>query len=63
MAAMTRRSTLRRLQGADRAELALLEQAQELDLQSRRKVADLVEEGGPAVGRLDQPLLVSRQRR
>ena len=46
------------LQCAHRAELALLEQAQQLHLHFQRQVADFVEEGGAAVGQLDQALFV-----
>ncbi len=42
---------------ADALELARLEEVEELRLQARRDVPDLVEEGGSARGRLDPPLL------
>src|SRR3954468_10341963 len=47
-----------RLRGPDRAELAFLHQAEELDLHIQRKVADLVEECRSAVRGFDKPLFV-----
>ena len=47
-----------RLDGADRQELALLEDAQELRLRLDRHGADLVEEDRPPVGGLEESLLV-----
>ena len=44
-----------RLGRADRAHLHLLEDTQELDLQSRRKLGDLVEEDRPLVGASEEP--------
>ena len=44
--------------GADRAHRALLDRAQQLDLHRQRQLADLVEEQGAAVGRLEQAFLV-----
>jgi hypothetical protein len=49
---------LDRLGAADRRERALLQHPQQLDLQRRRHVADLVEEEGAAVGDLEQPGLI-----
>ena len=60
------------LAAADAAEIPLLERAQELGLQERRHLPDLVEEDGPAVGQLERaqpgcdraregPLLVAEQ--
>ena len=46
-----------RLRRADRPHLALLQHAQELDLQRHRHVADLVQEQRAAVGRLEQALV------
>jgi hypothetical protein len=43
---------------ADAPHLALLQHAEELRLQLERELADLVEEEGAAVGRLDQAVLV-----
>ncbi len=42
--------------GADRAKLAFLQNAQQLDLEGRRGVADLVEEQGPAMARWINPM-------
>src|SRR5581483_12072620 len=47
-----------RLGAADRADLAVLQDAQELRLEVGRHLADLVEEHRPAVRRLEQALLV-----
>src|SRR5438105_2689162 len=47
-----------RLGGADGTDLAALEGAQELDLEGRRHLADLVEQQRPARGLLEEPLLV-----
>src|SRR6202007_1259583 len=44
---------------ADALEGALLEEAQQLDLQCRGDLADLVEEDGAAVGRLEQPFALA----
>jgi hypothetical protein len=44
----------RRLVGADAADLAALERAQQLRLEVERQLADLVEKQRPAVGRLDR---------
>ena len=46
------------LQRANRAELLLLDETQQLDLHFERQVANLVEERGAAVGQLHQALLV-----
>ena len=46
-----------RLRRADRPHFALLQHAQQLDLQRQRHVADLVEEQRAAVGRLEQALV------
>src|SRR6185312_10976150 len=46
-----------RRQAADAQHLALLDDAQELDLDRQRQLADLVEEHGPAVGGLEQAAL------
>ena len=46
------------MQSADGAELAFLDEAEQLDLHFEREIADFVEEGGAAVGQLDQSLLV-----
>jgi hypothetical protein len=45
------------LLAADALELALLQHAQQLQLQGRRHVADLVEEQRPLVGELEAPEL------
>ena len=45
------------LLAADALELALLQHAQQLELQARRHVADLVEEQRPLVGQLEAPEL------
>src|SRR4030095_8411013 len=50
---------LARLLAADRAVLAVLEDAQELGLHGDRHVPDLVEEERPAVGHLVEALLVA----
>ena len=52
---MTRTSTVLRAGRADPLELAFLQHAQELDLDVRRQVADLVEEDRAAVGQLEAP--------
>ncbi len=44
--------------GADRADLPLLQRAQQLRLDGQRHLADLVEEQGAAVGQLEEPFLV-----
>ena len=59
MAAITRISTLRCCSDPTGAEFPLLEQAQQLDLHVERQIADLVEEGGAAVGQFDQPFFVA----
>src|SRR5678815_1811539 len=46
------------LRRADGPDLTALERAQELGLQARRHLADLVEQQRPAMGFLEQPLLV-----
>ena len=51
------------LVAADALERALLEDAQELDLDRRRDLADLVEEERAAVGLLEAPLAAARPRR
>ena len=48
---------LDRLLAADALELPLLQHAQQLELQRRRHVADLVEEQRPLVGQLEAPEL------
>ena len=58
MAAMMRTSTGSGFGGADRNHLALLQHAQQLHLERRRHLADLVEEEGAAAGRREEPLLV-----
>ena len=58
---MTRTSTRARRGVADGQDLALLQDAQQLDLHGRRHVADLVEEERAAVGDLEQPLLVGQR--
>ena len=45
--------------GADPLDLAVLEHAQQLHLDAERQLADLVEEDGAAVRRLEQPLAVA----
>ena len=52
---------LGRAAGADRPQLAFLEHAQQLHLQRRRGLADLVEEDRPAVGLLEEPLGVAHR--
>ena len=47
----------------DPLELAFLQDAQELDLDIRRQVADFVEEDGAAVGQLEASLPQARRRR
>jgi hypothetical protein len=54
---MTRTSTGIGLRRANGPHFALLQHAQQLDLQRERHVADLVQEDRPAVGRLEQPLV------
>ena len=56
VAARMRRSTLRVSGAADPAELALLEDPQELGLEIERQLAQLVEEHGAAVGQLEGAL-------
>ncbi len=63
VAATTRTSTCMRLGAADPLDLALLEHAQQLGLQARAHLADLVEEDGAAVGRLEAADLLARPRR
>ena len=46
---------------AERLELALLQHAQQLGLQRRRDLADLVEEDRAAVGQREAALLVGRR--
>ena len=41
-----------------RADLTFLEDAQESDLQSRSRVADLIEQNGAATGLLEHPFVV-----
>ena len=53
VAEIRRKSTLHRLLGADRIDLALLQGAQQLDLGFERQLADLVEEQRAAVGFLE----------
>src|SRR5262249_18085197 len=48
-----------RRKGADAGDLAGLDDAQELDLQAHRQLADLVEEHGAAVGALEEAGLVA----
>ena len=55
VAAMTRTSTLMVCVAADALELVLLQEAQQLDLDRRRDLADLVEEQRAAVGLLEAP--------
>jgi hypothetical protein len=52
-----------RLRRADGPHLALLQDAQQLDLQRHRHVADLVEQQRAAVGRLEQALVRLAPRR
>ena len=59
VAAMTRTSGVRVSRAAERLHLALLQHPQELDLQRRRHVADLVEEERAAVGLLEAARLVA----
>ena len=56
---MIRTSTLDRLGPADPLEGARLEDPEELGLHRLRDLADLVEEQGPAVRRLEPALLAS----
>ena len=51
----------RRLGAADRAHLVLLQHAQQLDLQTHRHVADLVEHQRAAVGRLEQAAVLANR--
>jgi hypothetical protein len=53
---------LDRLAAADPLERPLLQHAQQLDLQRRRYLADLVEEHGAAVGLLEPPTRCGRRR-
>ena len=55
---MMRTSTLPRLGRAERADLAVLEHAQQAHLHARVRLADLVEEDRAAVRDLEQALLV-----
>src|SRR5262249_14901988 len=48
---------------ADGADLSALERSQELDLETRRHLADLVEKQRPAVRLLEEPLLVRARAR
>src|SRR5262249_11113723 len=48
---------------ADRHDLALLEDAEQLRLHRRRHLADLVEEDGALLGRLEEPAAVVRRAR
>ena len=57
VAETTRTSTLIGLLAADALELLLLQHAQQLELQRRRHVADLVEEQRALVGQLEAPEL------
>ena len=61
VAAIRRTLTLDRLGAAEPLELALLQHAQQLDLDVRVHVADLVEEQRAAVGPLEAPLLARRR--
>ena len=63
VAAITRTSTLRVFTEPTGAELAFLEQPQQLDLHVGTQVADFVEKGGAAVGRFHQALAGLRPRR
>ena len=54
VAPMTRTSTLRDALAADRAHLAVLQDAQQLGLHRERHLADLVEEERPAVGDVEE---------
>ena len=58
-----RTSTLMRLVAADALERALLQEAQQLDLDRRRDLADLVEEQRPAVGLLEAPFAAAGRAR
>ena len=58
-----RTSTLRARVGADAADLAALEHAEELRLELERELAELVEEQGAAVGRLEGAGAVGDRRR
>ena len=51
---MTRKSERRWVSEPDRAELLLLQDAQQLGLQVERQLADFVKEGGAAIGHFDQ---------
>ena len=53
VAAMTRTSTRRYVDAADRLDLPSLQRAEKLRLQLERQLADLVEEDGAAVGLLE----------
>ena len=52
-----------RLGAADRANLVLLQHAQQLHLQAHRHVADLIEQQRAAVGGLEQALSARGSRR
>src|SRR5690606_16424325 len=52
---------LHRARSADALELALLQHAQQLGLEGRRDVSDLVEEQSAAVGELETPLSERRR--
>ena len=56
---MTRTSTVRLHVRADAADDAVLQDAEELDLHRRRRLADLVEEDRAAVGLVEQPALLA----
>ena len=62
VAAITRTSTLIVSLPPDALELALLQEAQQLDLDGRRDLADLVEEERPVVGLLE-PAVAPRDAR
>ena len=61
MAATTRTSTWTARRRADRPHLALLQHAQQLHLQRRRRVADLVEEHRAAVRLLEDALVIGHR--
>ena len=63
MAATRRTSTLIVLRAAQALELLLLQHAEQLGLQLRRDVADLVEEQRPLVRQLEAADLLARWRR
>jgi len=56
---MMRRSTLRQCKSAHGAELAFLDEPEQLDLHFEREIADFVEEGGTAVASSTSPFLFS----